>query len=298
MSDFYKEQILKTASADSIKNTVRNIRQNGLSRKAKLGIAGGLTAASGLGYAMLNDDKKQKMMEHSKNTSNVAFNKMKQSLLASAGGVAGTALSLKKGKSLRQSVRDGGMIGAAAGDIAGSAIFPVKSLYKQTKKETGKAPDKKDVAKVMAVNVLPTAGMWSLIGANKKLKKKFVNNNTRKATEVGKSVRQLKRDVDDISELKASNVGNGYDRYVARTQNPLDIEQWRKTEEGLMADRIPDADSKRLMNHSIDFARKGAKIFSNPTSNMGRGVKALGATALLASPRALAKKKKREQEKE
>ena len=283
-SEYYKNEILKTA-AEGKK----------LSTKAKIGLAGAGALASGVGYSALSDKNKKKVKEGSKNATNVANNKLKQSLLAITGGLAGTGLSLKRGRSLKRSVATGGLAGAAAGDILGSAIIPTRDLYKKHKKEFGTAPDKKDVAKVMAANVIPTAGLWGVIGTSKRKRARYAKENAEKIKKTKDSYKKFSENMNNTIKAQTERQNRGYDEHLRKNpNNPLSPQEWRASEEGLKYSQSTPEEIKAIYGSGKNIATNTLKLLTtNPLNAMGKPARAVGATAFLASPRAIVEKKKK-----
>ena len=140
-------------------------------------IGGGLTAtALGGAYALGDDDTKQTIHKIKDSIVTGYTNGTAQDMLRDAGGLAGLAISMKKGNSIGKAVTKGAIPGMAIGDLAGAATIPTYQLYKKHKKEFGTAPDMKTTGKLLAANVVPTASVWGgLYGAKKALRSGKLN---------------------------------------------------------------------------------------------------------------------------
>lgn len=96
--------------------------------------------------------------------------------LAGVGAGVGTAIQMKKGKSLADAAKTGGLVGTAIGDVVGSAVIPQSKLIAMHKKEFGTMPSTKDMGKLFVANTVPTAASWGTIMSLKKPRKFYQNN--------------------------------------------------------------------------------------------------------------------------
>ena len=214
MANQYYEQIEKTASKVgdfALKKLVEHKKLlAGLSAGA--GVAGGAYAVS---------DKKDK--ERIKNGLNVAkrsfitgqANDYGKEIASLVGTGLGTAIAMKRGKSLGRAVASGGIAGGAIGDILGAATIPTAQLYKKHKKEFGTAPDAKSLSAVLGANVGPQLALWgSLYGLKKGVaKRKAMSEGLAKGMEsIGSAMKAFKADssrLRNFDEYKANGGVNG-----------------------------------------------------------------------------------------
>lgn len=201
---FYKEQIEKTAS---VKEKAIAFAGNHKKKLIGAGIAG---AGLGTAYLASPKDGKEKIKSGvktvGKSVATAQINGQAQDTIKNIGGLIGTGIALKGGKSLGKAVVDGGLKGMAAGDILGATTIPTYQLYKKHKKEFGEGPDAKSLAMVMGANVLPTAAMWGGIYGLKNGAKHIKNN-------PGKLGKVIKKGGDAVSK-STDNFADGFGEVI------------------------------------------------------------------------------------
>lgn len=193
-------------------------------------------------------------------------NDTKKMALRVGAGAVGTALDMRRGKSLPQAIARGGMAGMAMGDISGSAIFPLMSLRKEHKKEFGESPDAKSIAKVMAANVIPTTALWGgLYGVRKGVQKR-----NEIATKLG----------DNIEKIRDNS--KGLSSHIKYYKEPLNV-----IESG--AGKVYSD-----INGSLSGIRQGVMGSAMSFAPLGAAQLLTEIPAVAATPRSIVQSKKRE----
>lgn len=225
-------------------------------------IGGGLaaTALSGA-YAFGDDDTKQTIHKIKDSIVTGYANGTAQDMLRNAGGLAGLAISMKKGNSVGKAVKRGVIPGMAIGDLAGAATIPTYQLYKKHKKEFGTAPDMKTTGKLLAANVIPTASVWGgLYGAKKALSSgklnpgvvpESANKLSRGAINLGNKLKKNTASVAHIDrtlENKVDNVVNKVKDFKQDFNNMYGNDE-------LIAKLGPQGVKKRVYNHTKGVAK-------------------------------------------
>lgn len=261
--EFYKEYIEKTAG-------VKDKAISFASKNKKLLVGAGV-AGAGLGgaYLVSPSDKKEKIRHGAgvagKSIITARMNGELQDAVKNVGGLVGTGLALKSGKSLGKAVASGGLKGMAIGDIAGAATIPTYQLYKKHKKEFGEAPDMKSVSAVMAANVLPTAALWGGIYGLKSGAKHMKDSSGL----VGKTIKRGGDSVNKVMDNLADGFGDvtssgktTIDRIRALAPSkPRELEKLKRKHQkvGLTGDEI-----KRYNNMVDEYMKKqesAAKLY-------------------------------------
>lgn len=175
--EFYIGHIEKKANLSS--KIVDGIIDN----KIPLSAIGAGAGALGSAYLLSDKEDRSKIKNgvktiNTKRKESNRKNSKTKTMLRGGGALAGTMLSLNKGKSLQQAIVDGGIAGTAIGDMVGTTVLPTRDLYKQHKEEFGTRPDVKSVAKVVGANAIPSAALWgSVYGLKNGAIKKGISNN-------------------------------------------------------------------------------------------------------------------------
>jgi len=209
--EYYIESIEKTASIKE--KAIKMFNKNkGLIKKVGIGTGVG-AGALGSAYALSNDEGKAKIKSGvktvGKSIATGMVNGEAQDTAMKIGGIAGTALAMKKGKMpFNKALVHGGMAGMAIGDIAGGATIPTYQLYKKHKEEFGTAPDAKSIAATIGASTAPVAALWGGLYGLKKgkaIRGEIGKNLEQSLGRVGASGKIFARDFKDLSN-KATTV--------------------------------------------------------------------------------------------
>jgi hypothetical protein len=127
-----------------------------------------------------------------------------EELLQKGGLIAGTLYGMKKhNMNLGKALTTTGLIGAGAGTLAGGIGIGATRLHNLHKKELGINPDKKDYAKVVAVNAIPAGIGFGALAKNRDKLEPKINEGIEKAKKL-KSVLKNPEELHNlINELKS-----------------------------------------------------------------------------------------------
>lgn len=188
----------------SKENLVRAIKNKDKKRALKAGVhlakglalPTGAVAAAGTGAYLSGEKGKERRTKAKKLVTDNLIPSFRdgfaQNALSVAGAGLGTAVQMKRGKSFSDAAKTGGLYGMAAGDIAGSVVFPQGRLIQMHKKKYGTMPSAKEMGKLFAVNTIPTAALWGGVLGLKK-PKKFYQDTTKDVVQgLGNKAKNIK----------------------------------------------------------------------------------------------------------
>jgi len=137
------------------------------------------------------------------------------------GGIAlGTLYGMKsRHMGFAKALTTTGLIGGGAGSLIGSTVVPSMRLKKMHEKELGTEPDKKDYAKVIAANAIPSGAAFGALAKNHDK----LEHEATKAVNFGKGLAHGKINVGGIAD-KAKNLAGKVNpegiKNVLKNSNP------------------------------------------------------------------------------
>lgn len=162
-------------------------------------------------------DLKSKLKWAGKSIATGMANGKGQDIAGNIGAVAGTILAKKKGAKLGKAIATGGLGGMIAGDVLGALTIPLAETKKVYKKEFGedKKVDKKTLARVLGVNMLPTAALWGAVAGVPSLRKKLKKSMANGFTNAGKDAKKI------VEQFRKGKVGKNPKKTLGYTKSGL-----------------------------------------------------------------------------